>query len=170
LRLQKTYLLDAKMSAMAQEILMPYRGISEKTVLIQELVLNIHVYRRFRTSIAQQEFKLSFELVKQNPFLKEYPEYKALVHYSDSLYMKAQTLLSNGDTHAAVKIFRILLDFDDFKEEAKEIITDIENQHKFFHAIEMQNTIGAYNLLDASPALQKHPRWKKTSSGMGRGF
>ncbi len=168
--LAKKYLLDAKMSSMAQEILMPYRGIIEKTVLIQELVLNIHVYRRFRTSIAQQEFKLSFELVKQNPFLKEYPEYKALVHYSDSLYMKAQTLLSNGDTHAAVKIFRILLDFDDFKEEAKEIISDIENQHKFFHAIETQNIIGAYNLLDASPALQNTQDGKKLQAAWEEDF
>jgi len=159
--LAKKYLLDAKMSNQAQEVLMPYRGISEKAVLIQELVLNIHVYRRFRTSISQKDFKLSFELIKQNPFLKAYPEYKALMNYSDTLYIKAQTLLSQGDTHAAIKIFRMLLDFEDFEEEAKEIILDIENRHKFFHAVETQNYVAAYNLLDLSPILQNTPDGKK---------
>ncbi|MBW6488860.1 hypothetical protein [Sulfurimonas sp.] len=157
--LAKKYLLDEKLGYKAQEILMPYRGISEKTVLIQELVLNVHVYKRFRTAVAQKEFKLSFELAKQNPFLKEYPEHKALIKYSDSLYMKAQTLLGNGDTHSAVKIFRVLLDFDDFKDEAKEIISDIENRHKFFNAVEAEDMILSYNLLESSLSL------KETSEG-----
>lgn len=155
--LAKKYLLDAKMSQEVQELLKPYRGISEKTVLIQELVLNIHIYKRFRTAIAQQEFRLAFDLVKQNSFLKEYPEYKALVHYSDTLYIRAQTLLANGDTHGAVKIFRTLLDFEDFTEEAKEIIADIENRHKFFHALEAEDMTMAYTLLDRSPILQNTP-------------
>jgi hypothetical protein len=159
--LAKKYLLDEKLGYKAQEILMPYRGISEKTVLIQELVLNAHVYKRFRTAVSQKEFKLAFELTKQNPFLKEYPEYKALIKYSDSLYMKAQTLLGNGDTHSAVKIFRVLLDFDDFRDEAKEIISDIENRHKFFNAIEAEDKIAAYNLLDGSLTLEQTSEGKK---------
>ncbi|OHE06098.1 MAG: hypothetical protein A3K14_09710 [Sulfurimonas sp. RIFCSPLOWO2_12_FULL_36_74] len=140
---------------------MPYRGISEKTVLIQELVQDVHVYKRFIDFLGQKEFKLIFELVKQNPFLKEYPEYKALIKYSDSLYMKAQVLLGNGDTNSAIKIFRVLLDFDDFRDEAKEIISEIENRQKFFNAIEAEDTILAYNLLDTSPALQESEEGKK---------
>lgn len=159
--LAKKYLLDPKLGYKAQEILMPYRGISEKTVLIQELVQDVHVYKRFIDFLGQKEFKLIFELVKQNPFLKEYPEYKALIKYSDSLYMKAQVLLGNGDTNSAIKIFRVLLDFDDFKDEAKEIISEIENRQKFFNAIEAEDTILAYNLLDTSPALQESEEGKK---------
>lgn len=159
--LAQRYLLDQKLSYKAQEILAPYRGISEKTKLIQDLVLNVHVYKRFKDSIGQKEFKLSFELVKQNPFLKEYPEYKALMKYSDTLYMKAQLLLGNGDTHAAIKIFRILLDFDEFKDEAKETISDIENRQKFFNAIKEEDIILAYNLLDESYDLQDTQEGKR---------
>ncbi|MFA5462139.1 MAG: hypothetical protein WC274_08685, partial [Sulfurimonas sp.] len=154
LALAKKYLLDAKLSHVAQEILLPYRGINEKTTIIQEVVLNTRVYARFKTSISQKEFKMSFELIKQNPFLKDYPEYDALIRYSDSLYMRAQMLLNSGDTHEAIKVFRILLDFDDFKDEAKEVIADIESRHKFFNAIEAQNTLLAYGLLDISPSLK----------------
>jgi hypothetical protein len=159
--LAKKYLLDSKLSHMAQEIFLPYRGISEKTILIQELVLNMRVYKRFRTAISQKEFKVSFELIKQNPFLKDFPEYNALIKYSDSLYMRAQTFLNNGDTHAAIKIFRVLLDFDDFKDEVKQIITEIENRHKFFNAIETQNDLLAYAILDISPSLQDTEDGKK---------
>jgi uncharacterized protein YktA (UPF0223 family) len=75
--------------------------------------------------------------------------------------MKAQTLLGNGDTHSAVKIFRVLLDFDDFRDEAKEIISDIENRHKFFNAIEAEDKIAAYNLLDGSLTLEQTSDGKK---------
>jgi len=161
LALAKKYLLDAKLSHVAQEILLPYRGINEKTTIIQEVVLNTRVYARFKTSISQKEFKMSFELIKQNPFLKDYPEYSALIQYSDSLYMRAQMLLSSEDTNAAIKIFRILLDFDDFKDEVKDIITEIESRHKFFNAIETENTLLAYNILDKSEVLKDTEDGKK---------
>ncbi|ABB44420.1 WD-40 repeat [Sulfurimonas denitrificans DSM 1251] len=154
LALAKKYLLDSKLSYKAQEILMPYRGISEKTAPIQELVLNMRVYTRFKASIIQKEFKVSFELIKQNPFLKNYSEYNALIQYSDSLYIRAQMLLNSGDTHGAIKIFRILLDFDDFKNEVKDIILDLESRHRFFNAIEAENLPLAYNILDISPSLK----------------
>ncbi|MDD5372157.1 MAG: hypothetical protein PHO62_01885 [Sulfurimonas sp.] len=159
--LAKEYLLDPKLSRNVQEILAPYRGISEKTKLIQELMLNVQVYKRFRDAVGQKDFKLSFELVKQNPFLKEYSEYKALMKYSDTLYMKAQVLLGNGDTHAAIKIFRILLDFEDFKDEAIESIARIENKQKFFNAVKEDDMVLAYNLLDEYPDLEESQEGKR---------
>ncbi len=148
------YLLNHKSSDKAVEILAPYRGISEKTKLIQGLLLNEKLYRRFRVAIDQKNFKLSFELIKQHPFLKEYKEYESLIKYSDSLYIKSQILLNKGDTHSAIKLLRVLLDFEDFKEEAKSIIVDIENRQKFFNIIQDGNLLLAYNLLDNSVNLR----------------
>lgn len=157
LMLARKYLLDSKLSHRAEEILMPYRGISEKTSIVQELLLNMRIYKRFKASVSQKEFRICFELIKQNPFLKDYPEYDALLRYSDSLYMRAQMLLESGDTHEAIKVFRILLDFDDFKDEAKNNIVEIESRHKFFNAIETENTLLAYSILDISPSLKDTP-------------
>ncbi|MEK6659127.1 MAG: hypothetical protein AABY36_05540, partial [Campylobacterota bacterium] len=159
--LAKKYFFDPKFSYKVQEILAPYRGISDKTKLIQELTLNGQVYKRFRDAVGQKDFKLSFELVKQNLFLKEYSEYKALMKYSDTLYMKAQVLLGNGETHAAIKIFRTLLDFEDFKDEAKESIARIENRQKFFNAVKEEDVVLAYNLLDEYPDLKDTEDGKK---------
>lgn len=146
--LAKKYMLDQKSSHKVQEILAPYRGISEKTLLIQELTQNINAYKRFREAITQRKFKLAFEIVKQVEALKEYPEYRALINYSDSLYMKAQVMLGNGDLNSALKIFYILLDFDDFREEAKGSIKHIEAKRKFFGALKEGDNTLAYTIMD----------------------
>jgi len=153
--LAQKYLLSPKTNEMAEEVLAPYRGISEKSKLIKDLLLNAQLHKRFRIAIGQKDFKFSFELVKQHPFLKECSEYKALIKFADSLYIKAQTLINSDDTHAAIKIFRTLLDFDDFKDEAKETILEIQNKQKFFNAVKDEDMLLAYNLLDSSYDLQQ---------------
>ncbi len=88
------YALDPKGAEKAKEILAPYRGISEKTKLIQELLSKGEVYKRFRASIGQKDFRVSFELIKLNSFLKEFPEYETLMAYADSLYIKSKIIKS----------------------------------------------------------------------------
>lgn len=168
LAVAKKYMLDQKLSHKVQEILLPYRGISEKTALIQELMQNVNVYKRFREAITHRKFKLALEIVKQAEFLKEYPEYRALINYSDSLYMKAQVMLGNGESNSALQIFRILLDFDDFRDEAKESIALIEAKRKFFTAIKEQNRALAYTIMDEFQTLKEsqegrilHREWEE---------
>ncbi|MDT8338519.1 MAG: hypothetical protein RQ763_04900 [Sulfurimonas sp.] len=153
--LSKKYMLDQKLSHKVQEILAPYRGISEKTLLIQELTQNINAYKRFKEAITQRKFKLAFEIVKQAEVLKEYPEYRALVNYSDNLYIKAQVMLGNGDANSALKIFRVLLDFDDFRDEAKESIEKIEAERKFFTALKEGDSTLAYTIMDEFEELKE---------------
>ena len=98
------YALDPKGAERAKEILSPYRGISEKTKLIQELLTKGEVYKRFRVSIGQKDFRISFELIKLNPFLKEFPEYETLNAYADTIYIKSKKLIEIGDTHSALKL------------------------------------------------------------------
>ncbi len=141
------YALDPKGSEKAKAILAPYRGLSEKTKLIQELLTKGEVYKRFRVSIGQKDFRIAFELIKLNPFLKEFPEYETLMAYADTLYIKSQSLIKEGDTHSAIKLLRVLEDFSDFNEEVKELILGIESRQKFFNAVEEEDLILAYNLM-----------------------
>lgn len=149
------YALDPKGAERAKEILSPYRGISEKTKLIQELLTKGEVYKRFRVSIGQKDFRISFELIKLNPFLKEFPEYETLMAYADSLYIKSKKLIKDGDTHSAIKLLRVLEDFSDFKEEVDELILGIESRQKFFNAVEEEDFILAYNLMARFEELQE---------------
>jgi WD40 repeat protein len=152
--LAQKYLLNPNNEDKVKEIFAPYRGIPEKTVIIQDIFLNAMVYNRFKISMINKNFKIVLEYVKKYPFLKESAEYATLIRYSDSLYIKAQEFQKNGDTHSAIKMYRMLLDFDDFKEEAKEMIAEIENQHKFFNVLKENDIATAYNILDSSFELQ----------------
>jgi len=160
------YALDPKGIDKAKEILAPYRGISEKTKLIQEVLTKGEVYKRFRVALGQKDFKIAFELIRIHPFLMEFPEYDSLMNYADTLYMKSQEYIQKGDTHAAMKMLRVLGDFPDFKEEVKYLMQDIENKQKFFNAVAAKDYALAYNLMAISEDLQEtvdgaklHKRW-----------
>lgn len=158
------YILGSKGTDKAKEVLSPYRGITEKTKLIQELLTQSEVYKRFRVFLGQKDFKICFELIKNHSFLKEFAEYTTLINYGDNLYIKSQQLISDGDTHAAVKILRVLTDFDDFREEVKDLILDVELKEKFFNAIEEEDIINAYNMVALSDDLQNTKDGKKLQS------
>ena len=146
---------------MARDILAPYRGITSKTKLIQDLLTKSEVYKRFRVAIGQKDFVMAFELIKLNPFLKEFTDYDKLMSYADSLYIKSQKLLEEDDTHSAIKILRVLADFSDFTLEVKELMVDIENKQKFYDAMEDGDVASAYNLLSLNEELQDSEDGKK---------
>lgn len=155
------YAIDPKGAEKAREILSPYRGITQKTKLIQELLTKSEVYKRFRVAIGQKDFRVSFELIKQHPFLKEFADYEALMNYADTLYINSQKLLQSGDTHAAIKVLRILVDFTDFSKEVKELMREIEHKQKFYNAVEEGDHSSAYNLLSIDDELQESEDGKK---------
>ena len=152
--LAQKYALEPNGVDKAKEILAPYRGISEKTKLIQDLFTKGNIYKRFRVSIGQKDFKMALELAKQHPFLKEFPEYMTIMNYADMLYAKARKMIQEGETHAAIKLLRILGDFDDFKDEVDSMIKEIESKQKFFIAVQEKDYILAYNLLDQNEDLE----------------
>ncbi|WP_457744020.1 WD40 repeat domain-containing protein [Sulfurimonas sp.] len=155
------YVLSEKGVQKAKELMTPYRGITQKTKFIQEVMTNGEVYKRFRVAITQKDFKVCFELIKQNPFLKEFPEYDTLIKYADTLYIKSNQYLKEGNTHAAVKILRVLRNFPDFKTEVKKLMVELESKQKFFNAIEDGDDITAYNMMAISEDLLLTPDGKK---------
>jgi len=148
------YALQPKGSEIAKELLTPYRGISEKTKLIQELLTQGEIYKRFRVAIGQKDFKICFELIKQHPFLQEFPEYETLMNYADTIYIKSQELIQDGDTHGALRLLRILIDFSDFSNEARILMKEIDSRQNFFKAIKEEDILTAYNMMAETEDLQ----------------
>ncbi len=160
--------LNQKGIAKAQELLAPYRGITQKTKLIQEVMSKGEIYKRFRVALGQKDFKVCFELIKHNAFLKEFPEYDALMKYADTLYIKVHKSLQEGDTHAAVKILRVLIEFPEFKEEVLTLLKELDSKQKFFNAIQENDQATAYNMMAISEDLlltsegkDLHTQWMK---------
>ena len=97
----------------ARQLLAPYRGISEKTVLIQQLFEQRKMYEYMKKMIVQRDFVKFFELIKMHPFLKEFAEYTAIMEYADKVYVQAQKAYSDGDYASARKASEILISFPD---------------------------------------------------------
>ncbi len=149
------YVLDPKTAPLAKEILTPYRGMSEKTKFIQEVLSKAEIYKRFRSAISKKEFKICSELIKQNPFLHELPEYDSLMKYADGLYIKSQKFMQEGEIHSAIKILRVLQDFEEFKDEAHNFMIDLEAKAKFFNAIREDDIQTAYDMMSISEDLMQ---------------
>ncbi len=149
------YMLDPKSGDKAKEILSPYRGISDKTKMMQELFTKVEVYKRFRVAMGLKDFRLAFDIIKQHPFLKDFPEYSSLVNYADTLYIKIYKYIEDGETSSAIRLLRILSDFDELADEAKEMLKNIEIKQKFFLAVRDENLAMSYNLLAKNAELQE---------------
>lgn len=151
---QKTVLQSAGIEK-AREILSPYRGISEKTDHIQELLKEAKVYVTFKKVISNKNFRMAFKLIEQYSFLREFPEYTAMINYGDKLYIEAQKSMKDENTGSALKMLKVLSAFTEFEEEANELRDNIENRLKFNNAIRIQDMPLAYSLLDNSEDLQE---------------
>ncbi|MEA2100286.1 MAG: hypothetical protein U9P72_09175 [Campylobacterota bacterium] len=142
------YALDRNTIEKAREILAPFRGISSKTMYIQELFTQGTVYQRFKDVVGKKDFKIACELVKHHPYLKEFPEYAKMINYGDKLYTKVYELIDANEINTALKMLHILHNFSNFSLEVKEIIDDISAKQQFNSAIKEDNIILAYALLD----------------------
>jgi hypothetical protein len=148
------YVLNPKTAQMAKDILAPYRGISEKTMFVQDVLTKSEVYKRFRDAMAKKQFKICFELIKKNPFLRELPEYATLMNFADSLYIKAQKHMQKNEIHEAMKLLQLLQDFEGFENEAKEFMKALEAKAKFYNALSQQDFVNAFEMMDIEESLQ----------------
>lgn len=138
-----------------KELLVDYRGISDKTKHIQEMFAKNEIYNRFKNEIAQKNYKVVFQLVKVNNFLREFPEYFSVLTFGDNLYIKINKYIQSGDIHKASKLLLILQDFPEFEIDVKKILKEIENQGKFLKSIDDEDLETAYNLLDNSNIISQ---------------
>lgn len=141
----------------ARQILAPFRGISDKTALIQQLFDQRRMYEYMKKVIANRDFVKFFELIKAHPFLKEFSEYNAIMDYADKLYIQAHKGYMSGDYATARKACEILTAFPDYSSEAQEMADTIRVKHLFYDAITSNNLANAFSYLSSYPLLYETP-------------
>ena len=137
----------------ANDILKPYKGITEKTLSIQSLLKEHLIYNQFKKSIIKEEFKIVFEYAKLHPFLKEFPEYQEISNYALSLHKKALNSIQKREFNSAIKALTTLQNFTEFKEEATSLLANLKIDQTLFHSIEENNLQLAYEILDKNLQL-----------------
>jgi len=148
----------------ARTLLAPYRGISDKTTLIQQLFAEKRLYEYFKKVITSRNFIKFFELVKNHPFLKEFSEYSTVMEYADKLYIQAMKAYQNNDLPVAKKSCEVLIHFPDYSKEANELLETIKVKHLFFDAIASENYLNAFSYLASYPLLYETTEAKKLES------
>ncbi len=141
----------------ARAILSPFRGISEKTVLIQQLFEERRAFEYFKKVLAQNDYLKMFELIKRYPFLKEFAEYTAVMEYAHKLYIQTNVKYHTEEFAAARNGYEILSAFPDYAAEAKEMLESITIKSLFYEAIAADNLNSAYSYLNMHPFLYETP-------------
>jgi WD40 repeat protein len=104
-----------------RNLLKPFRGVTEKTPLIQSLFNEKQIYALLSQKLAKRDFKDFFILVNRFPYLTDLDEYKKAIEFGEKLVKKAQELLKQGQYKQVIDIAEMLKDFPMYKEEADEL-------------------------------------------------
>lgn len=150
-------ILSSNGEEQARELLAPYRGISEKTALTQQLFEQRKAYILMKKVLSQNDYVKFFGLVKMYPFLKEFSEYGSTMEYGDILYIQAQKAYTNGDYSTARKACKILISFPDYSKDAQKMEETIRIKHLFFQAITANDLPNAFSYLITYPLLYETP-------------
>ncbi|WP_127679473.1 WD40 repeat domain-containing protein [Nautilia sp. PV-1] len=104
-----------------RELLKPFRGVTEKTPLIQALFNEKQLFHLLHQKLLKKEFSEFFAMINRFPFLSDSEEYDKALRYGESLIEKARDLLKRGEYKKVINIVDLLEQFPMFKEEAEEL-------------------------------------------------
>ncbi len=137
------------------KILNNFKGISSKSILIQQLFEQRTAYMLFRKKLAQKDFQALSALIKKCPFVKEFDEYDLLMEFADKTFIKAQEAMKNRDYDKAMKYAVKLLSFPDLKEDAQSMMEEASVLEKFEVAFDNDDMNSMYKMISAYPYLSE---------------
>jgi hypothetical protein len=138
-----------------RELLMPFRGVPQKTPLIQSLFNDKQLYDLIRSYLMAKKFEEFFKLVEKYPFLYETPEYESAMKYGEKLLEVANKALKEGDYKHAITYANTLKSFPKFKEKADEIINKAKIMTSFLSAIANKDYALVEKLVYDHPFLEE---------------
>jgi WD40 repeat protein len=122
-----------------RELLMPFRGVAQKTPLIQALFNDKQLYDLIKSYLMAKKFEEFFSLVDRYPFLYETPEYQSAIKFGEKLLNVANKALKEGDYKHAILYAETLKSFPKYKEIADNIINKAKIMSTFLSAIANKN-------------------------------
>jgi hypothetical protein len=130
-----------------------FRGVSEKAILIQKLFSERNIFLLFQRRMAARDFSSVMDLIKRNPFLRELPEYEQLLQYFDKHFIMAQKEFQAGNYAKAMQSANILLDYPDYANDAKDLLSKADKYAQFYSYLADENMPLVYELIKEYPYL-----------------
>ncbi len=142
-------ILDPGSDETTRELLKDFRGIPTKTRQIQQLLKDKVVFNMFKRKLDSKNYQEIFHFIKQYPFLKETDAYQQLMKFADSCYINLTKELSNLNLLKAKKYLEILMNFDEFEDEVKDINNEINLLMQLTQYCKENNKIKIYEIIDS---------------------
>jgi len=140
---------------MIREVLKPFRGVSEKTAIIQALFNDKQLYDLFKSKLQQKQFADFFALLNRYPFLYDTPEYEAAINYGEKLKEIANSELINGNYKKAMLLANTLEEFPSLKEEAKSIAQKAKVYSTFLSYLSQRDVDSIEKMVSDYPFLEE---------------
>jgi len=138
-----------------KQILLPFRGVPEKTALIQSLSTEKEIYKLLKQKFANKDFKGFFELINRYPFLANLDEYENAISFGEKLHNAAQNALKKGDYAQVLKYTKILENFPMFEQDAKRLKNKAMILANFMQLIANKKYDKVYEFVQKEPFLEE---------------
>lgn len=156
----KLYLMHKEGDEKVRSLLRNFKGISEKTILIQDLFQQRTAYLLFQKKLAQKDYVTIFSLLKKCPFIKEFDEYDKLLEYADDIYLKAHKALDENKYAELITYTSELIYFPEYQDEANKMRAYANAKEKFTKALQVEDLPLMYELIGKYTFLRELPEAK----------
>jgi tetratricopeptide (TPR) repeat protein len=137
-----------------KQLLMPFRGVSEKTPLIQSLFNEKEIYQLLKQKLAKKDFKGFFELIHRFPFLADLDEYKEALKFGEKLLKAANNYIQSGDYSKVLQYVNMLRDFPMYQKDAEEILNKANVLVNFMKYMANKEYDKVYEYVKKEPFLE----------------
>ncbi|RUM57351.1 MAG: hypothetical protein DSY40_00935 [Nautilia sp.] len=152
--LARQLIFDKSKEDYVKKLLMPFRGVAEKTPLIQSLFNEKEIYQLLKQKLAKKDFQGFFDLVNKYPFLADLDEYQQALKFGEKLLTAAENSIKNGNYSKVLQYINILKDFPMFKEKAEELLHKSEVLVNFMKYIANKEYDKVYDYVKKEPFLE----------------
>jgi hypothetical protein len=147
----------------AYDLLKPFMRIESKKEVADQMIRNAPVFIKAEELAKNKKFYSYYVLTSKYEFLKDTALYEKINALGERLYGQILQLEQARDFERAVQMMQTLSQFLPYKEKVKEITTSIKYKSSFIDAINNDNLIKAYHVLDQYEDIKILPEYERLS-------
>jgi len=153
-------IFDKSKEDYVKKSLMPFRGVPEKTPLIQALFNEKEIYQLLKQKLTKKDFQGFFELVNRFPFLTDLDEYNQALEFGEKLLKAAKSSINNGSYSKVLQYVNVLQNFPMYQEEAKRLLNQANTLINFMKYIANKEYNKVYDYLKQESFLENTQDFK----------
>jgi hypothetical protein len=147
----------------AYDLLKPFMRIESKKEVADQMIRNAPVFIKAEELAKEKKFYSYYTLTNKYEFLKDTALYEKINALGERIYGQVLQLEQSRDFARAAQMLQTLAQFTPYKKEMKDIQDSIKYKSTFISAIQDDNLVKAYHVLDQYEDVKILPEYEKLS-------